>query len=171
MSINIHISGETGAEVRAQMADLLAAHTQDLGTLQQVLNAPHVPADTAPLGQTTEPEPVKRGRGRPKAADAAPPAPIQPEPDPEPAEEANLFDDAPAAPPTVEQFLATKEGMRKAMTKYAETYGMPAAQEDGPKMIGAKKMSELPDNSDWAKITTTIAAALESNPYGRQKAA
>lgn len=42
---------------------------------------------------------------------------------------------------------ATREDVRNALAAYAEKFGMPAAQKNGPQLLGAGKISEIPDDA------------------------
>lgn len=69
----------------------------------------------------------------------------------------------------------TLDDVRAALGKYVKAYGMPAAQEDGPKLIGKiipgkTKISDIPAD-DQEIIKKTIAGVeemLAKNPFGRE---
>ncbi|UXS23123.1 hypothetical protein [Agrobacterium tumefaciens] len=75
----------------------------------------------------------------------------------------------------------TRDDVKAAMTGYVNTYGLPATQEDGPKLIGSAlgkppkgeeywKLSLIPDDQDaLRKVVEAFKGALASNPYLRAK--
>ena len=75
----------------------------------------------------------------------------------------------------------TRDDVKAAMTGYVNTYGLPATQEDGPKLIGSAlgkppkgeeywKLSLIPDDQDaLRKVVEAFKGALASNPYSRAK--
>jgi hypothetical protein len=80
------------------------------------------------------------------------------------ADEAAEVAEQPAAP------KATHDDVRAIMGSYARLYGMDAAMEDGVKILGVKKISDLTDD----QIDGALAAgqqALEKNPFKRTPAA
>ncbi|CDZ55042.1 hypothetical protein [Neorhizobium galegae] len=78
----------------------------------------------------------------------------------------------------------TRDDVKAAMTKYLQTYGMAATQEDGPRLIAevlgappkgeeAWKLSLVPEDNQQglAKLVSAFAQATSSNPYKRTKVA
>lgn len=75
----------------------------------------------------------------------------------------------------------TRDDVKAAMTGYVNTYGLPATQEDGPKLIGSAlgkppkgeeywKLSLIPDDQDaLRKVVAAFQGALAKNPYSRAK--
>lgn len=75
----------------------------------------------------------------------------------------------------------TRDDVKAAMTGYVNTYGLPATQEDGPKLIGSAlgkppkgeeywKLSLIPDDQDaLRKVVAAFQGALANNPYLRTK--
>ncbi len=75
----------------------------------------------------------------------------------------------------------TRDDVKAAMTGYVNTYGLPATQEDGPKLIGSAlgkppkgeeywKLSLIPDDQDaLRKVVVAFQGALAKNPYSRAK--
>lgn len=68
----------------------------------------------------------------------------------------------------------THDDVRNALGAYVKAYGMPAAQEDGPKVItlmfgeGKSKVSDIPDiQEDLAKAVAGIKEMTTKNPYSR----
>lgn len=68
----------------------------------------------------------------------------------------------------------THDDVRNALGAYVKTYGMPAAQEDGPAVItlmfgeGKAKVSDIPDTQeDLAKAVAGIKEMTTKNPYSR----
>lgn len=108
----------------------------------------------APVVQEDSPE-VQAQDAADEAAEAAAAAP---EPAPEPAK------------------TLSHEDIRGALGAYSKKFGLPAAQEDGPKMLQAivpdvRKISDLPvDQETLGKALAAIQTAMEQNPYGRKGA-
>jgi hypothetical protein len=138
-------------------------------------------SDLSSYRQTAEPaaEPAKEPAKstRKKADKPAPAAP--PEPTPE-VKAADAADEAAESEKAVEAKaeeakvdpaeLFDRNVMRNAGGEYAKLYGMAAAQEDGPKIIGYPAFSKVPDE-EIEKATRALRAAIAENPYGRTKAA
>jgi hypothetical protein len=68
----------------------------------------------------------------------------------------------------------THDDVRNALGAYVKAYGMPAAQEDGPKVItlmfgeGKSKVSDIPDTQeDLSKAVAGIKEMTTKNPYSR----
>lgn len=68
----------------------------------------------------------------------------------------------------------THDDVRNALGAYVKAYGMPAAQEDGPKVItlmfgeGKTKVSDIPDTQDdLSKAVAGIKEMTTKNPYSR----
>lgn len=120
------------------------------------------PTETAGANEA----PAKRTRGKAKAAEpvteAAPAIRATPE-DRQPVgvetvEEAELvtdvFDDAPAV-------TLTREDVKLALAAYAEKFGMAKAQAEGPKLMGAPRLSALPDEQEaFAKAIKALREAV-----------
>lgn len=70
-----------------------------------------------------------------------------------------------------EQPKLTHDDVRKALKGYLDTFGMAAAQEDCPKIMGFAKASDVPD--DQAKLAEAIeklTKAAAENPFSRKPA-
>jgi hypothetical protein len=70
---------------------------------------------------------------------------------------------------------ATADDVRAALGKYVKAYGMPAAMEDGPKVLAllfgdkVAKISDIPaDPASYAKAVAGIDEMLVKNPYKRE---
>jgi hypothetical protein len=70
---------------------------------------------------------------------------------------------------------ATADDVRAALGKYVKAYGMPAAMEDGPKVLAllfgdkCAKISDIPaDAASYAKAVAGIDEMLVKNPYKRE---
>jgi hypothetical protein len=70
---------------------------------------------------------------------------------------------------------ATADDVRAALGKYVKAYGMPAAMEDGPKVLAllfgdkCAKISDIPaDPASYAKAVAGIDEMLVKNPYKRE---
>lgn len=56
----------------------------------------------------------------------------------------------------------THEDVRDALGRYAAKFGMPAAQENGPRLLGAAKISAIPDDQTaLRKAVDALNAAIE----------
>ena len=140
---------------------------RDEAALEPVDSLSKVSENATDSGETDAPAaPARRGR-KPKAAEPAPAASAAPEPTPEPApaaaapeptpepapaaaEQAPTPEPAPAAAeqapdpqPTGEPI--THDSLRALLGLYVKGFGMPAALEDGPKIIGYEKVGQIPD--------------------------
>jgi hypothetical protein len=62
----------------------------------------------------------------------------------------------PAAEPEEEGEPLTHDDVREALGDYAAKFGMPAAQKNGPKLMGADKISAIPD--DQAALRKAVEA-------------
>lgn len=168
LNVNFGLSEDLKALLLQGVAAISAARSSD------------VSSDTA----EQKPEPAKRSPR--KAAEKA-----QPTPPADPAPEAAAQDAADEAAEQQAKADAAKEkavaegkaeptaavvtidDMRSAAGAYAKLYGMPAAQEDGGKIIaieGVKALSKVPEDQ-IAAVTQRFRDALEQNPYGREKVA
>lgn len=132
--------------------------------------------------QTTHPsaEPAKelakatRKKAEPKAGPTAPPEPtpeVKAQDAADEAAESTKAVEAAAAEAKVDPAeVFDRNVMRNAGGDYAKLYGMPAAQEDGPKIIGYPAFSKVPDE-EIEKATRALRAAIVENPYNRTKVA
>ena len=65
----------------------------------------------------------------------------------------------------------THDDVRQALGAYVKAFGMPAAMEDGPKLIGFPKVSDIPaEQEPLGAAVQAITAAIEANPFGRVRA-
>jgi cytoskeletal protein RodZ len=175
MSVKIEIYNDNAADAVVEFGALaLAMGFVRVGT---------VPASDLSSDKTTsEPaaEPVKEPAKRTTRKAADKPGPAAPA-DPAPETQAQDAADEKAESTKAVEAAAEKAGvepgevfdrnvMRNAGGDYARIYGMPAAQEDGPKIIGHAAFSKVPDD-EIEKATRALRAAIETNPYGRTKVA
>jgi hypothetical protein len=66
----------------------------------------------------------------------------------------DVFDDAPAT-------VLTREDVKLALAAYAEKFGMAKAQAEGPKLVGAPRLSALPDDQEaFAKAVKALREAV-----------
>jgi len=173
--IRLEIHAKDVNELRKTLASLAALETGMIAAVAQ-------PVDTADAAPEAEPEddaapaPAKeekpKRRGRAKKEDKAEPEP-QPEisanpedrTDPE-ADAQDAADEAAEAQATAPVTL-THDDIRSALGEYVDKFGMPATQEDGPKIIGSiadgTKVSEIPDDQEkLAKVRDTILLAVQT---------
>lgn len=174
--INIQISHDTATgaleELRMIATALSGTHTTYVSDLSSAkIGAEMVETDK---DTTVKPEPAKRGR---KAAAEK----TQPTPPADPTPEVAAQD---AADEAAEQETATEQpadagppvtvdDLRSAAGTYARVFGMPAAQEDGAKLIaieGVTALSKVPADQ-LAAVTQRFRDAIENNPFGRAKVA
>ena len=65
----------------------------------------------------------------------------------------------------------THDDVRQALGAYVKAFGMPAAMEDGPKLIGFQKVSDIPaEQGPLGAAVEAVTAAIEANPFGRVRA-
>jgi cytoskeletal protein RodZ len=186
VSISITINGESASEAIREILTLAgsmgvtqatATSVPALATGMSDVSSDKGAPEAAPETKVdTAKEPAKSTRK--KAADK--PAPAAP---PEPAPEVKAQDAADEAAESTAAVEATaaeakvdpaevfdRNVMRNAGGEYAKLYGMPAAQEDGPKIIGYPAFSKVPDE-EIEKATRALRAAIVENPYNRTKVA
>lgn len=178
-------------DLRAQMLAVLGITQIGAGVAQSVEPSPSAISEAAgkredeqrAVQQPSEPEIAKgqkvaetipnppRKRGRPaKATEPAPNIQAEPENRVDPATEAQ---DAADEKATQEQGRPlSKDDVRAAMTDYLKKYGNVAAMEDGPKILGVPKISELADTQDaLRKAVDDTLSAIANNPFDRAAAA
>lgn len=155
------------APTRAELDKMNASETASL--LGPVQAPPVVDAAVSvPTTAALPNEPPKKGR---KKAEAAPAATEQaPAPAPEAAAQ-DVRDEAPAAPAAD----ATIDDVRAALGVYVKKFGLPAAQADGPKLLGelfgegCKKVSDIPNTpAAYAKAVAAVNEMVEKNPNKRE---
>lgn len=169
----------------------------------EVTYAPTHEPTPAPVVEEKPADPPKRGRGRPpKAKPAEEKAPListEPENRIDPAaeddaetaaqDEADEIAEAAAKAPA--EKALTHDDLRQAMGNYVKAFGMPAAQEDGPKIF-EKALGPVPDGTKDAKGETVTSwkvsavpadqkalsaaiqfwtAAIDENPFQRTRVA
>jgi hypothetical protein len=163
VKIELYISGAAQAAVFAEfLPKWQAAARADFEASGNVLvSATPVPTPVAEA-PAPEPEPIKRTRGKAKTAEPTPSITATPEDrqpvDVEAVEEAevigDVFDDAPAT-------VLTREDVKLALAAYAEKFGMAKAQAEGPKLVGAPRLSALPDDQEaFAKAVKALREAV-----------
>lgn len=176
MNINLNIVLGVSDDFRALLLQGVSAIATLAGTADRTRPEPSDLSSDA--GKTTEPakEPAKstRKKAEPKAAPAAPAEPTTEVKEQDAADEAAESEkvvEAEAEEAKVDPAeVFDRNVMRNAGGEYAKLYGMAAAQEDGPKIIGYPAFSKVPDE-EIEKATRALRAAIAENPYGRTKAA
>ena len=171
MKVEFHIEGPaTTAAFAAFLPAYSAAILQDEETWREkraadgifmggALGTPPQAPEAAP---TPAPEPAKKTRSKAAAKEPEPAIRATPE-DRQPVgvetvEEAELvtdvFDDAHAV-------TLTREDVKLALAAYAEKFGMAKAQAEGPKLMGAPRLSALPDEQEaFAKAIKALRKAV-----------
>lgn len=190
MPVEIIITGDTAAATITELRDFSAPFYRPCPVFGETSDA----AAQVACGHTREqaeslakqnpaelekaPEPAKATRTR-KAKET--PAPVMQEDPPEVQaqdaadETAEAAAAAPEPAPEPAKMLS-HEDIRGALGAYSKKFGLPAAQEDGPKMLQAivpdvRKISDLPvDQETLGKALAAIQTAMEQNPYGRKSA-
>jgi hypothetical protein len=173
MGITVTIEAISADEARSEMQRLLGGTSTGLASATDRFDVSGNEV-VAPAVVVTAPavEAPKRGRGRPAAATKAPEPEKTPEPAAAPA--GNLFDededkdkDETAEPDDlIGGFVITPEGVKAAMTRYSEVFGIEKSRENLPGMLGFPKWSSLRDEATPEQvaealkaITTALAAA------------
>lgn len=169
MPVTIHIEAASAGEARAEMQALLAGTVTSVWRVSPAVPVESViakPADepaAAPEAPAAPEAKAPAKRGRPPKADAPAAAVETAAAAPAPEEAAQDFlDETPAKTKP-----ATRDDVRNAMMDYSAKYGMPAAQADGPKILGFPKLSAIPDTADFASLVAAMKRATETNPYDR----
>lgn len=175
MNINLNVNIGITDDLRSLLVQGISSLAVLAGATDRTAPAS---SDMSSDNKTAEPtkEPAKTTRK--KAADKPGPTPPA---DPAPEVKAeDAVDEAAESAKTVEAAAVEakiepaevfdRNVMRNAGGDYARIYGMPAAQEDGPKIIGHAAFSKVPDD-EIKKATRALRAAIEANPYNRTKVA
>ncbi len=170
MPVTITIEAPTAAEARAEMQKLLSSGDTVTSVWRVSPSVPvesviaPQPADEPAAAAPEAPAPAKT-RGRPPKA-AAPAAAVETAAA-APAPEAAAQDFLDETPEPAKTKPVTRDDVRNAMMDYSQKYGMPAAQADGPKILGFPKLSAIPDTADFASLVAAMKRATETNPYDR----
>lgn len=176
MTVNITISGATAAEAMAEFEDLAAAFFAGRAasaTEARVIEAEAQRAEPVGVETITGPNPAEEKPKRTRKTKAPEERQIssQPEMRVDPADEAqDEVDEAEESAATAADL--THDDVRQALGAYAKAYGMPSAMEDGPKLINAAKVSDIPDTQDaLSAAVKAISEAISANPFKRAKEA
>lgn len=181
MPVKIEITGQVAAEALSELTDLAAALVPT--TSASPCPHPHVPnavtvaalreaemqtaTEVVIHQQANEPAPAKRTR-KPKTAEATPSIQAKPENRVDPATEAQDTADEKAEQAPAQGRPLSGDDVRAAMTDYLKKYGKVAAMEDGPKILGVAKISELGDDQEkLRKAVEDTASAVANNPFKR----
>ena len=170
MKVEFHIEGPaTTAAFAAFLPAYSAAILQDEETWREKRAADGIftggalgtPTQAPEAAPTPAPEPAKKTRGKAAAKEPEPAIRATPEDRKPPVEEVeeaeiveDVFDDAPAV-------TLTREDVKLALAAYAEKFGMAKAQAEGPKLMGAPRLSALPDEQEaFAKAIKALREAV-----------
>lgn len=173
--IEIRINVETAVEARSIMAELLgttaaapsAAVTVTETKTDSVVEQTKLTAAQKKAAKKAEEEAAAAARQISSGAEERV----------DPAVEAQDTADesAETAAAKADQPKLTHDDVRGALGAYVKAFGMPAAQEDGPKVLalifgeGKAKVSDIPDTQEaLGKAVTGIKEMLEKNPYKRE---
>lgn len=64
---------------------------------------------------------------------------------------------------TEAEIVYTRDDVRDLLGKYAEKFGMAQAQKEGPKLLGAPKLSEIPDDNEaFATAVRNLQEAIDA---------
>lgn len=189
MSVNISISADTAEDARTQMARLLGGSTAPGWTAPDVNRetAAIITTNTPRAGETAEQTAARtapRQTAKQKKAEAEAARNISTggeRVDPETAkQDAKDEADETIAAQNAKIIDAKKwshDDVRDALGEYVNKFGMPAAQEDGPKVLvllfgeGKAKVSDIPDDQvALAKAVEGIKEMSEKNPFKREPA-
>lgn len=155
--ISITINADTAGELQSQL-QLLLAGIGGLAPVPQAANEPAPRRQTAAERKAAEKAEAEAKAAAEAAAKAA-------TPEGKAADTQDAKDEAKDQPAAV---TLNHDSVRSMLGLYVQAYGMTAAQEDGPKIIGGGKISELPtDQPALAKAVLAIVNAVETNPYKR----
>lgn len=169
IKLEIHATDVT--ELRKTLASLAALETGMIAAVAQPVEPAPTPAPQAAPEPEPEKEEAPKRRGRKKKeekADEEPQPEISANPedrtDPE-ADEQDAEDEA-AEAEAVSTGKLTHDDIRSALGDYVHKFGMPATQEDGPRIIASicegSKVSEIPDDqTTLAKVRDTILLAVQ----------
>jgi hypothetical protein len=164
--ISISINAQSAEEAQHAMLTLLAGTSAPV--MMNVTTAGTVSTESASEVAAAAKRPS--GRTRAAAADKAATQAIstgEERVDPE-ADKQDAVDEA-ADTKASELAKLSHDSVRSLLGGYVQAYGMAAAQEDGAKMIGIPKISELKDDQAvLAKAVLAIGSGIESNPYKRE---
>lgn len=158
--ISLTLNASSVSELHAQMAALLGT------TAPASVQAPQATNDAPKRLTAAERKAAEKAEAEAKAAaEAAAKAATQ---EGKAADQQDAKDETADQPPPV---TLTQDSVRGLLGLYVQAYGMAAAQEDGPKIIGYAKISEIPsDQKSFAKAVLAIAEAVEKNPHKRDLA-
>ena len=109
----------------------------------------------------------KRGPGRPRKAEE--PKASAPEPEPpavDPQDDADEVAEVAPEEGVPAAVALTDKDVLSGLNTYMSVYGRVAALEDGPKLIGAEKVSMLKPEQ-YATAVETLRKAIDANPYNR----
>jgi hypothetical protein len=183
--IDIHIQAADATSARMQMIELLGVRITAAAPLPSVPLPAPATNETAGTEQPKEAQSGKpvSGRTREKSkakAEAETRAISTGEERVDPAveaqdkadEKADEKADTEASKPAEK---VTHDDVRAALGDYVKKFGMPAAQEDGPKVLvlvlgeGKSKVSDIPDDQELlAKCINGVKELLEKNPFNRE---
>lgn len=162
--ISLHIEAATPGELHQQLAALLAGTAIAGAPAPSTGNGETPPA---PKKQTA----AERKQAEKEAAAAAAAAEAATKAAAPEAKEAAAQDAKDEAADQPAPITLTQDSVRAMLGLYVQAFGMTAAQEDGPKVIGFAKISEMPSEQKvLAKAVLAIAEAVEKNPYKRDLA-
>lgn len=144
------------------------------------------PSESAPAGVNVG-KPTEKPAKEPKAAKTTKPAEepkqsIQSGEErvgPEDAAEETAQDDADEEADKADGEKITHDMIRAALGEYVQKFGMPAAQEDGPKVVGLalgdktkSKVSDIPDEQGaLKKVLDGVREMIAKNPFKREPVA
>jgi hypothetical protein len=164
--ISITISGDNASEALADLRSLSAGLLGGTATTLPAAAplAAHVVEPETPKADTAKPATGKAKAGAKAAAETSTAA--KPEStETKAADKADEAKESKAAEPE----KITVDTLRAAGGQYAALYGMPAALEDGPKIIGFPSFKVVPEDKLEVALNAMLAAC-EQNPFNRPDA-
>lgn len=174
--IEIRINVETAVEARSIMAELLgttaAAPSASVTVTEQ---AKESTLETVRKQTAAEKKAAKKAEEEAAAAARQISSGTEERVDPAVEAQDKADESAETAAAKADAPKLTHDDVRAVLGDYVKAFGMPAAQEDGPKVLalifgeGKSKVSDIPDMQDaLEKAVAGIKEMLEKNPYKRE---
>lgn len=182
MSVTITISTEDGMLAREEMMKVLGVQPRPVSAVKPAEAAPVAPVVPEVQPPAESPAAEKRPSGRTRARRAEEAAAetrgissgVEERVDPAVAAQDKADETAETETKKAETKKLTHDDVRTALGAYVKKFGMPAAQEDGPRVLvlafgeGKAKVSDIPDTQEaLGKAVAGINEMLEKNPFNR----
>jgi predicted component of type VI protein secretion system len=181
VTVSINISGDTAREALAELRGFaeplfaLEAENNTQRNFEAVLKEAEAVLNQVPAGvPAAAAEPAKPPRTRKAKTEAPQISTGESRVGPEDAPETAAQDATDEAAETAVKSDAPldHDDVRKAFGRYMTAYGFEAAQQDGPKIVGCAKISDMKtDPAVLSAAITAVDAAIAANPFSRTKVA